>query len=289
MAVALLFTACSNGELSSDDNSLATRGGKGSMIGFHKVVLTADGTTRPATEGEFTFELWGQKKNGKGDPTFFGEFSTDVNGGVWIDFTEFKGQGRDFYYFREVFATEEEAEKWEPLDDLNYTMQASWGTQWVEYGDFNFNDGPTIVNVPVPEEIDDPALGPMVRSVTLSNGAYGDATVWPGTNHFCFATLTREELIQGVKLEAVVGNPCNDTGDAFVKLVGDEIVVSIDGIGNVCAFAQSGVPVANQDGKKNPHSVKGRSHVAFDKQFAFDCPEGDVIYIYAHINLQFYL
>ncbi len=284
MVVALLFTACNQGEVIDTENSLESRGGKGEMIGFHKVVQIADGEFRPAAEGEFTFELWGNKKNGKGEPTFFGTFATDANGDVWVDFTKFKGQGRDRYYFREVFASEEEAAEWVPLEDLKYTMQASWGTQWEDYGDFDFNEGPTIVNVPVAEEIEEPVLGEPVGSVTLSNGAGEEATVWPETNHFCFATLTREQLVEGVKLEAVVGNPCNDTGDAFVRLVGDKIVFSIDAKGEVCVFAQTEEPAPVQG---NPHSRRG--HEDFDKEFSVDCPDGDVIYIYAHMDIQFYL
>lgn len=275
MAAALLFSACNNENVVNDE---ITRGGKGNMIGFHKVVLV-DGEQVPATEGQFEFQLFGENKNGKVD--FFGTFTTDANGDVWVDFTQFKGQGRN-YYFREYFADAAEAEKWVALEDLEFVIEASWGTVWAEYGEFVFNEGPTIVNIPV--EPEEPVLGPLETSITLSNYALGEATVWPDTNHFCYATLTREQLIEGVKLEAVQGNPCNDMGDAFVQLVDGNIVVTIDAIGEVCVFAQTEKPAPVQG---NPHSRRG--HVDFDKEFATECPEGDVIYLYAHMNIQFYL
>ena len=84
-----------------------TRGGKGSVIGFHKVVQTGENEFRPATEGEFMFEMYAQKQNGKGEPVLVATYATDANGEVWIDFTSLNRNSR-YLTFREVFASEDE-------------------------------------------------------------------------------------------------------------------------------------------------------------------------------------
>ena len=258
-------------------------GGNGELVGFHKVVQIAEGEFRPAAAGEFTFELWSVKNNGNAE--LEGVVSTDGNGDVWFDDDpKLHGQGRT-YFFREIFASDDEAAKWESLADLPFRLESNWGTHWGEsLGSHPYNEGPTVVNIPVPEG-EEPVLGPWITSVTLSNGAYGDASVWPGTNHFCYAALTREQLVEGVTLEAVEGNPCNDTGDAFVQLVDGKIVVTINGVGEVCIFAQTEEPVEIDNGQ--PHSRRG--HENFDQEFSVDCPQGDIIYLYVHMNLRFYL
>jgi hypothetical protein len=287
-ACALLLGACSQQDIAPVANGDATtRGGKGQMVGFHKVVQIGEDEYRPAAPGEFTFDLY-QVHTQNGKTELIGSYPTDDYGDVWVDFTEFRGQGWT-YYFTEVFATEEDAAKWEPLDDLAFSMVSNKGSaDWGDYGDFLFNEGPVVVNVPVPAEedpvIEEPELSELFGSVTLSNVAGDDATVWPGTNHFCFAALTREELVEGVTLQMVQGNPRNDVGDARVQLVGDKIVITVDGVGEICAFAQTETPAEVQG---NPHS--GLGHDDFDKTFEIECPDGDVIYLYAHINLQFYI
>ena len=285
-ACAFAMGACSEPAFNEAFDGGMTRGGNGEFIGFHKVVQTGENTTRPAIENEFTFDLYEVDKKGEVALIFAG-LTTDTNGDVWFDdFTKFKGQGRT-YFFKEVFANEEEAAKWEPLPELHFEMESNFGTHWNdERGSWEFNQGPVIVNIPVPEEIEEPVLGPLEESVTLSTGAYGAATVWPNTNHFCYAKLTRAQLEAGITLEAVEGNPCNDKGDAYAKLVDGKIVITINAKGEVCAFAQTEEPAPVQG---NPHSGQEREHVEFDEEFAVDCPEGDVIYLYAHMNIQFYL
>lgn len=287
MACALVMGACSEPSSNEAFDGGMTRGGNGEFIGFHKVVQIDENTTRPATEGEFTFNLYEMNKKGEVALLFAG-LTTNADGDVWFDdFTKFKGQGRT-YFFKEVFANEEEEARWEPLDELHFTMESNWGTHWnAEIGDWAFNSGPTIVNIPVPEIIEpdpNPELGRLEKSVTLSTGAYGAATVWPDTNHFCYAKLTRAQLEAGITLEAVQGNPCNDMGDAYAKLVDGKIVITINAKGEVCAFAQAAAPAPVQG---NPHSRRG--HDAFDREFKVDCPEGNTIYLYAHMNIQFYL
>ena len=280
LACALLMGACSEVafEPAAGDSDL-TRGGKGNTIGFNKVVLV-DGELVPATEGQFSFELWGDKKNGKGEPECLETYTTDADGGVWVDFTEFKGQGRDYYYFREVFASDEEAAMWVSLDDLQFTMHASRGTQWVKYGDFDFNEGPTIVNIPV--VVAEPELGPEHESVTLTNAAGG---VHPNHNHFCYAELTREELIAGVVLDMVEGNGREKVGEAFVQLNEDgRIVVTFDGVSpEIKGFARTEL-ITND---KNPNSAHNITNI----NEPIDCPaEGDVIYLFVHLDpVQFYL
>ena len=267
-----MMGACSEGAIeSAPDGSGMTRGGSGSMIGFCKVVQTGENGIRPATEGEFSFAMYAQKSNG--EPTYVATYSTDANGAVWIDFTSLQGNSQ-LLTFREVFADEAEAAKWIPLADFGCNVDPSRGANWAE-GFFAFNDGPTIVNIPAPEE---PLLGEEYSSVTLTNDA--DAPkVYPGTNHFNYAVLTVSELAEGVTLDMVVGNECTKVGEAFVKLENGVITITIDGVGIFGGFAVTEQPV---DDKPNSLIKHNNEPVV--------CPEGDVIYLYVHFDpVQFYL
>lgn len=237
MACALVMSACSEAAfVPASDNPDLTRGGNGSHIGFKKVVQIADGEFRPASEDEFAFELYGvQKSNGKKAPKvdFFGTFTTDANGEVWVNFPDIKGGGRDSYYFREVFATPEEAAKWEELDDLLLTVKPSWGAEWDEYGNFDFNDGPTIVNIPIPEE--EPVDGYQYSApVTLTNNAddllFVNKKNGKPHNNFCYAVLSREILEAGdeIKLDMIKPGTLDDKGDAFVKLEDGKLVIYVE-------------------------------------------------------------
>ncbi len=254
----------------ASEGSGMTRGGNGSMIGFQKVVQTGENEFRPATENEFTFEMYALEK---GELVFVDTYSTDANGEVWVDFTSLKGNSR-LLTFREVFANEEEAAKWEPLADFGCDVEPSSGAIWGEKF-FAFNEGPTIVNIPVPEE---PELGEEYSSVTLTNDANAPK-VYPGTNHFNYAVLTASELAEGVTLDMVVGNECTKVGEAFVQLADGVITVTIDGVGIFGGFAVSELPV-----EKNPNLLITHNNEPVV------CPEGDVIYLYVHFDpVQFYL
>ncbi len=284
LACALVMGACSQSEIEpASDVSGGTRAPQDKIIVFHKVVQVGDEQI-PAQAGQFKFELWGLKKNGKGEAELLGSFETDENGDVRVNFSDdLKGQGRDKYYFTEVFDTPEEAALWVPLGDQPFTMQANMGAQWDEYGEFEFGpEGPTIVNIPVSVEPEVPELGEPYKSVTLTNEAGG---VHPNHNHFCYATLTRAELVEGVTLDMVTGNGCDKIGEAFVKF--DEygkVVVTFDGVSpEIQGFARTELVIND----KNPNS----SHNITNRNEPIDCPaEGDVIYLFVHLNpVQLYL
>ncbi len=274
MAVALLFTACGKGEFFSAQDSQTTRGGNGQMIGFSKVVQIAEDETRPAAEGEFSFELYDVKKG-----ELMATLSTDVNGQVWIDFTEFSGKGS--YFFREVFASEEEAEKWEPLEDLYFDVAPNAGAQWGEEA-FAFNEGPVVVNIPVP--VGEPVLGPVWESVTLTNDATEALSVFNPNSEkdhpvFCYAVLDRAALVAGetIKLDMVVEEAHTDIGDAFVTLEGGNIVITFDGV------AGDGVHFEIYQGEWNNNA---NTHTGM----TIACPEGEGdIAIYVHFDARFWI
>lgn len=233
MACALVMGACSQAAIEpASDGSGGTRApGKENekVIVFQKVVQNGDEQI-PAEPGQFKFELWGDMKNGKGEPTYFGTWETGENGFVRVKFSDLKGQGRDSYYFVEVFDDPEERAQWVDLGDLPFTMQASWGTEWDEYGDFDFGEGPVIVNIPVPE----PAEGfENNNPVTLTNDANNLLAVVkngkPQNNHF-YAVLDREVLENDgrIKLDMITPGNHADVGDAFVKLEGDQLVIYVE-------------------------------------------------------------
>ena len=263
--------ACSQSDIEPvSDVSGGTRAPQDKIIVFQKVVQTGDEQV-PATAGQFKFELWGEKDG----PTFFGIYTTDENGKIQVEFSDLNG--KDYYYFTEVFDTPEEAAQWETLPNQRFFVDPSQGAQWDEYDFFAFGpEGPTIVNIPAEPEV--PELGEPYESVTLTNDA-NDPKVYPGTNHFNYAVLSASELAEGVTLDMVVGNGNTKVGEAFVKLVDGAITIAIDGVGTFGGFAVTELPV-----DKNPNSLIEHNNEPIV------CPEGDVIYLYVHFDpVQFYL
>ncbi len=231
LACALVMGACSQSGIEpAADVTGGTRAAQDKVIVFHKVVLE-DGVEVPAEAGQFKFELWGLKKNGKGEAELLGTFETDENGDVVVDFSnDLKGQGRGKYYFTEVFDDPEEAEKWEDLGDLPLTILANWGAVWDEYGEFAFGpEGPTIVNIPI---VEDETELKKVGRVNLTNDA--DEVLKVNGDHptFCYAILNREILEDGGVIELdMVGENANhtDLGDAYVSVVDGKIVITVEG------------------------------------------------------------
>jgi hypothetical protein len=220
MAGVLLMSACSQQNIILDaDDSVATRANE-NRIGFHKLVLTAGGELRPATEGEFKFELY--MINKKGEETLLlnqnqeSFFLTDAAGEVWVDFSSLKGNSNNLRV-HEIFDTEEDAAKWEVLEDFSCDVEPSSGATWDGVA-FAFGDGPEIINIPViPTE--EPIEGFENQSpVSLTNA--GDIHVTDNKN-FYYAVLSREVLEAGgeIVLDMIKpGGKKEDKGDAFVKL-----------------------------------------------------------------------
>ncbi len=240
MAAALLMTACSQQDIVSinaDDSGL-TRG-QGDMVGFHKVVLTPEGEFRPAEEGEFTFEVLVQQRNSDVVVPWIssvtdenGRITTDENGDVWIPSNAMNGNSQIFT-FREYFATEEEAAQWEALGDYVLYPDPSgknivWEGDFLGENPFEFNDGPTIVNIPKEEPIEGYAYD---AEVTLTDDAGNLRFVSKNGNakNFCYAVLSRAALEAGevIKLDMIKQGRQNDVGDAFVKLENGKIVVFV--------------------------------------------------------------
>lgn len=270
MACALLMAACSQQEVAVDD--LDTRGVK--TIGFNKVVLLEDGSTRPAEEGEFKFEIY-LSKNGtetilinknSGEPYFV----TDAAGQVWVNFSDLKGN-KSSLRFREIFDSEEEAEKWEELEDFTCNVTASdSGAYWDEVF-FPFNEGPEVVNIPVPEE--EPIEGYENQSpVTLTNA--GDHHVTDNKNFF-YAVLSREILEAGevIELEMIKNGNIAVIGKAFVKL-NDEGMIEI--------FVEEGELIA-QNTKFYDGSRKNNGNNKVGLTLDYPEGEGDIwIYVWGH-------
>jgi hypothetical protein len=162
-------------------------------------------------------------------------------------------------------------------------------------------------------------LGPAYGSVTATNAGnqnailaglnpkngnpyYNDKNnpntpyVVPNSNHFVYAILDRAELEspQGVKLDMLVGNKFTIVGTATVRLVDDNLEITIDGKGTFGATAFNQLPVFNNG---NIHSQKPADLAKFgattgfshNNQATLPCPSGNTIYLYIHCDtIQFY-
>ncbi len=233
MACALVMGACSQAAIEpASDGSGGTRApGKENekVIVFQKVVQNGDEQI-PAEPGQFKFELWGDMKNGKGEPTYFGTWETGENGFVRVKFSDLKGQGRDSYYFVEVFDDPEERAQWVDLGDLPFTMQASWGTEWDEYGDFDFGEGPVIVNIPVPEPVEGYENNDTVTLTNAGNPLNVSNQKGKIQRNWFYAVLDREVLENDgrIELDMITNGTLADVGDAYVKLEGDQLVIYVE-------------------------------------------------------------
>ena len=113
--------------------------------------------------------------------------------------------------------------------------------------------------------------------------------VVPNSNHFVFAKLTRAELEAGVVLDMLAGNKFDVVGKALVKLEGGNIVVTLNGEGNLGALAFTKLPEFNNG---NIHSQKEKDLAAFgaltgfnhDNKTSIPCPAGNAIYLYIHCS-----
>lgn len=129
----------------------------------------------------------------------------------------------------------------------------------------------------------EPNLRDEYHSVTATN-TY--ATV-PNSNHFTFATLYYNDLEAGevMELDMVEGNKLHKVGTAYVELIDEKLVVTIDkfGTGRFGILAFNTLP---QPKNGNIHSLKEFKH---NNQLVIPCPVGDVIYLYLHCEkIQFY-
>ncbi|MDR1991952.1 MAG: hypothetical protein LBQ98_00365 [Nitrososphaerota archaeon] len=136
------------------------------------------------------------------------------------------------------------------------------------------------------------------------NPYYGDKNnpntpyVVPNSNHFVYAVLDRAKLENGAvfELHMLVGNNFDVVGKASVKLVGDALVVALDGKGTFGVTAFNQIPVFNNG---NVHSQKATDLAKFgaaaefkhDNNAIISCPidkDGN-IYLYIHCDaMQFY-
>jgi len=136
------------------------------------------------------------------------------------------------------------------------------------------------------QEEDDPILGPRFSSVTATNGNF----VVPNSNHFTYAKLDYDALINGqaIELDMVVGNGLNKVGAAHVTLEEGNLVISILQLGTgsygALAFYMEDVP---QNG--NIHSLNLFKH---NNVLTIPCTSPDalgLIYLYLHCdNIRFY-
>ncbi|MDR0207399.1 MAG: hypothetical protein LBI45_09115 [Bacteroidales bacterium] len=153
-------------------------------------------------------------------------------------------------------------------------------------------------------------LGPIYGSVTATNqnvwfvdskGKTNPDVVVPNSNHFVYATLSRTALEDGVTLDMVVGNKFEKVGTAFVKLVGGNIVITINNEFKVSfgAVAFTKKPDNKMPKNGNIHSQKfadlqpygaltGFNH---NTQYTIPCPAAaNTIYLYIHCEaIQFIL
>ena len=123
-------------------------------------------------------------------------------------------------------------------------------------------------------------LGGNLDSVTATTGEGGDNKD-PGThtlvghnNHFCVAVLTREQLVEGVTVDMVVGANFDVVGTAFLKSVNGTIEVTVDGVGKWAAAASSKNDISHSDQKHNNVSPAD--------------PGSDIVYLYIHFNGRLY-
>ena len=163
-----------------------------------------------------------------------------------------------------------------------------------------------------------PVLGPSYGSVTATvagnrdailaglnpkngNPFYNDKNnpntpfVVPNSNHFVYAELDRAALAEGIALDMLVGNKFDVVGSAFVKLEGDNLVITINGEGTFGATAFSKIPAPKNgnihsqkeaDLKKDFGATTGFAH---NNVTVLPCPAGDTIYLYIHCDsIRFY-
>ena len=259
MACALVFSACSkeeNGLVPADD-SVLTRARE--VVGFNKVKLI-DGVQIPAEDGEFAFELYEANKN-SGTYEKIGEYPT-LNGGVWIEFTEFSPGKK--YLFREI-----PMEGWEPIEDLPFTLVANsksavWGG--VPYSP---GTGPTVENIPIVEE---PVWTKPYESVTLTDNLENPSVIPGFGNHFCYVKLNVADLAEGVTLHAVVGNKFDKLGEATVKLIGDQITVIVDD------------PEAKFNLKVSTEGPVWQNNGGGHNNNTVTCPDAEIVYLYVHFD-----
>jgi len=136
------------------------------------------------------------------------------------------------------------------------------------------------------EDEDDPVLGTKHSSVTATNGNF----IVPNSNHFTYAKLDYDALINGqsIELDLVEGNKLNKVGTAYVTLQNGNLVVSIKDFGTgkfgIVTFNLGDVP---KNG--NIHSMNSFKH---NDAFTVPCPSPDalgLIYMYIHCdNIRFY-
>ena len=212
------------------------------------------------------------------------------------------------------------------LDDNNYTVTVSYGEINIVSNEASgFYDIDGVANLYFKNEPDTPeppplVLGPSYGTVTATNADnreaimaglnpkngnpyYGDKKepdtpyVVPNSNHFVFAQINRDSLVDGIDLEFMVGNKYEIVGTGSAQLVDDNIVITIDNLagGEFGAIAFDKLPVFNNG---NIHSQKVADLAKFgavtgfnhDNVLTIPCPEGNTIYLYIHCGtLQFYI
>lgn len=124
-------------------------------------------------------------------------------------------------------------------------------------------------------------------SVTATNDVK-NPTVVPHSNHFCYATLNRAALEEGITLDLVVGNKIDKVGEVFVQLVDGKIVITFPD--NVVSTDYGAVASDEPFTKQNNGNVHaGNNNYGFKKsnQKELVCPAGDVVYLYIHGDFKF--
>jgi len=125
-------------------------------------------------------------------------------------------------------------------------------------------------------------------SVTATND-YRTPTIVKNSNHFCYATLNRGALVEGITLDLVVGNKCEKVGTAFVQLVGVNIVITF----NDCDSASFGAVVSTAPfNVSNGNVHAGNNNYGFKKNNVSTIPvpigpADGAIYLYIHGDFKF--
>jgi hypothetical protein len=275
-------------------------------------------------QGEFEFFLWKKGTNGtytiainkqKHGAPFVTSGSTPVVSATNLT--------PGFYVFKE-----KEYADWKlniSADGLYFEVTTSGQIVW---RDFPANWNTKIINIP------NKNLGPAYGTVTATNmgnvplilaglnpkngntvfdgknpySSNNTPFVVPNANHFVFAVLDRNALLDGkvYELDFLVGNKYTIVGKGTVRLVGKNLVVEIDGEGSFGCIAFNQLPVTSNG---NIHSQKvndllklgattGFNH---DNKVEIPLPDsnpinpgnshynGDNIYLYIHCaSMQFY-
>ena len=125
--------------------------------------------------------------------------------------------------------------------------------------------------------------------------------VVPNSNHFAYAVLNRDDLADEavIELDLVIGNNYDILNKAFVKLVGNNLVITIDGeniSGGAIAFDR--LPVFNNGNihsQKEADLIKAGAASGYITSFdngviTIPAPAtGDPIYLHLHINGRFFV